>query len=455
MPCYHPLRGFKDPFHKHESGADMYRICGQRTESFEFKRFQEDRSTGVFLSENDYQRVTRFSEFGCGYCIGCQLDHAQKWAARLIAEAQTSSSAYFLTLTYDDAHLPLAPITDLNTGEVKDYKGTLCKADFQSFIKRLRESQRYLGHENIRFFVGGEYGPKTFRPHYHSIIYNMQLPFELGSKAAPVHKYNFAGDPIYRCDYISDLWKNGFITIAPVNDKTCGYVVRYTLKKLYRNPISLQRRISIYKRYLKDEVLPELEHDEERLDELLKSTLVRDLQFMNDFHGLLSKNARRFGVEHDSYIATTMGFILSMYPDEKLKIYEYNELRLYREKEEFNDRYIYGDFAYLEPEFQQSSLSPGLGHDFFMDHMSDILDSGELWINHKKYPIPRYFNKLAQLHMPDEYAVYQKRRTDYAQALQDKWFAEHPNVDRLQYLKQQEVLHEQRIKVLKKRSNII
>lgn len=419
MPCYHPLHGFKDPYHKHDSGADKYRVTGQREVSSLFYEFDD---------HGEYQYVTRFSEFSCGYCIGCQLDHAKEWAGRIIAEAATSTSAYFVTFTYADEHLYKVPVkVDDETGEVLEELASVSVRDWQLFMKRLREDQRTKGVENIRFFVGAEYGPKTFRPHYHAIIFNMQLPYPLGSERAILHKLNFNGDPLYRCDYISNLWENGFITIAPVNEKTAGYVVRYTLKKLFRNPISLRRRLSIYRRYLLDDVIPSL--SENQLDSLLRSAFSDDL----------------------SYYYTR---ILPESIEEKRRIYLDNEMTLYREKEEFSDKNLYGDFALLEPEFQRSSTAPGLGYQFYMDHMSEILDSGEIWINHVKYPIPRYFNKLAQKHMPDEYAVYQAKREAYAQAKQDLWFAEHPDIDRVDYLKSKEVAHNEHIKILRERSNI-
>lgn len=451
MPCYHPLRGFKDPFYKYESGADMYRIAGCRTEYYDFKR-----SDGTYEENrfSDEVRVRRFSEFRCGYCIGCQLDHAKEWAGRIIAEAATSTSAYFVTFTYDDDHLYKVPVNvDEETGEVLEELPSVSVRDWQLFMKRLRKSQsKYFGNDNIRYFVGAEYGSKTFRPHYHAILFNLILPDPLGSSGALKHKLNFAGDPIFRCDYLSYLWKNGFITIAPVNEKTAGYVVRYTLKKIFRNPLSLQRRCSIYKRYLRDEVIPSL--SEEQLDDILVNTLERSPKFLSTFYSLLKHNARKFYNKPDLWEASQMSVILSLPFDKKLKIYEFNELELYRRKEEFSDKNIYGKYALLEPEFQRSSTAPGLGHKFYMKHMSEILDSGEIWINHVKYPIPRYFNKLAQVHMPDEYAVYQAKREAYAQAKQDLWFAKHPNLDRVDHLKSLEAAHENSVKILRERSNI-
>ena len=56
----------------------------------------------------------------------------------------------FVTLTYDDDHLP--EYNSLN------YK------HFQDFMKRLRKS-----HNGVRFYMCGEYGEDFSRPHYHAL----------------------------------------------------------------------------------------------------------------------------------------------------------------------------------------------------------------------------------------------------------------------------------------------
>lgn len=67
---------------------------------------------------------------------------------------EVSSSAFFITLTYDDEHLP--PGAELS------------KRDLQLFIKRLRKR-----NPGIRYFAVGEYGSQKGRPHYHAVIFNL------------------------------------------------------------------------------------------------------------------------------------------------------------------------------------------------------------------------------------------------------------------------------------------
>ena len=86
-------------------------------------------------------------------------------------ELQYHDSAYFVTLTYDDFHIPKAYYPDPETGEVHT-SYTLCKRDFQLWMKRLRKK---FSDDKIRFFACGEYGGQTKRPHYHAIVFGLHL----------------------------------------------------------------------------------------------------------------------------------------------------------------------------------------------------------------------------------------------------------------------------------------
>ena len=68
-------------------------------------------------------------------------------------EASLYSVNSFVTLTYDDEHLP--------GDQCLDHR------DFQLFMKRLRK--RFPS----RFFMCGEYGGLNGRPHYHSILFGV------------------------------------------------------------------------------------------------------------------------------------------------------------------------------------------------------------------------------------------------------------------------------------------
>lgn len=184
MPCYSPLEGFR---------SETLTASGKRKLVF----------TGGFRD----LPVT----VACGQCIGCRLERSRQWAIRLMHEKQFHTHASFLTLTYDDKHLPAY--------------GSLCKRDFQLFLKRMRK--RYGA---LRYFHCGEYGETSKRPHYHAILYGVQF------RDRTFHTRNPQGQTIYRSQALDDLWGHGHCLIGEVSFESAAYVARYILKKVTGEP---------------------------------------------------------------------------------------------------------------------------------------------------------------------------------------------------------------------------
>jgi hypothetical protein len=128
--------------------------------------------------------------YPCGKCADCRTKRQSGWAYRLGKEAEISNSAFFITMTYDDHHVPHTPNLLL----------TLCKRDLQLFFKRLRKKQK----GKIVYYAAGEYGSETHRPHYHIIMFNLES-----------------------IDYLEEAWGKGFIHIGSVTDASCYYTLKY------------------------------------------------------------------------------------------------------------------------------------------------------------------------------------------------------------------------------------
>lgn len=153
----------------------------------------------------------------CGKCLGCQIDYSREWANRMCIELDDNPKAIFVTLTYNDVHLPLT-----NSGTK-----TLRKRDLQLFWKRLRKAYPDV---RIRYYVAGEYGSKTFRPHYHAIIYGLSLDDFTDLQCVG---WNELKQPYYSSPKFAAIWGNGFVQMSEVTYRTCAYVARYVLKKHY------------------------------------------------------------------------------------------------------------------------------------------------------------------------------------------------------------------------------
>lgn len=96
----------------------------------------------------------------CGHCDACRIAQYEEWSARCWLEARQYASNLFVTLTYDNTHLPPKGVN---------------KQDISNFLHKLREYfRRKFNLTGIRFFACGEYGGKNYRAHYHLILFNCQ-----------------------------------------------------------------------------------------------------------------------------------------------------------------------------------------------------------------------------------------------------------------------------------------
>lgn len=139
--------------------------------------------------------------FPCGKCPICIQSDARDWMLRLSVEQAHSFSSHFITLTYNEKNI-------VHNGSV----GILVKRDLQLFIKRLRQrvADKFPNNPKLRFFAVGEYGPTTYRPHYHAIIFNLPADCNL-------HRL------------IEDCWSKGFVTVSDVNGARISYLASYSL----------------------------------------------------------------------------------------------------------------------------------------------------------------------------------------------------------------------------------
>lgn len=188
MPCYRPLKGYR---------SRVVNPSGKRGIVFNVNEGYSDLPVMV----------------PCGQCIGCRLEKSRQWAIRCMHEASLYDDNCFLTLTYDQEHLP--------------EDGSLHVEHFQKFMKRLRK--KYSGR-TIRFFHCGEYGEKNFRPHYHAIIFNFDFPDKrYFQKRGEFRLYT---SEILHGQNGGGLWPYGHCLIGSVTFESAGYVARYVLKKL-------------------------------------------------------------------------------------------------------------------------------------------------------------------------------------------------------------------------------
>lgn len=135
----------------------------------------------------------------CGGCVSCRRRRTDAWVFRMLQEEKRSSSAHFITLTYDPDHVPISPNGFM----------TLDKGEFPRFMKRLR---KLCPDSVLKYYACGEYGTDNKRPHYHAIIFNVpdvDMIFDA---------WHLGGQPFGRVD------------VGQVSDKSIAYTVAYASK---------------------------------------------------------------------------------------------------------------------------------------------------------------------------------------------------------------------------------
>lgn len=103
----------------------------------------------------------------CKHCWHCRKVRVDDYVGRCLAEASVSDWTACLTLTYRDS-------------EARERDGAhriLYPVHFQKFIRALRDRKT-----TVRYFAVGEYGGRTGRAHFHSMLFGVGLmpPWQAG-----------------------------------------------------------------------------------------------------------------------------------------------------------------------------------------------------------------------------------------------------------------------------------
>lgn len=136
----------------------------------------------------------------CGSCIECMKRRVNSWFVRLMSEYNDATSAFFVTLTYAEDKLPLSD----NGLMTLNYK------DCQNFIKRYRKNSN---DKNVRYYLVGEYGENTHRPHYHLIIFNVS---DLNGLVSDWNNYH------------------GLTHVGSVKPQSVYYTLKYAMKRIHK-----------------------------------------------------------------------------------------------------------------------------------------------------------------------------------------------------------------------------
>lgn len=116
--------------------------------------------------------------------------------------------SWFVTLTYSPDAIPAT--------------GTLDPDDPTRFLKRLR---RRIEPRRLSYYLCGEYGDTTERPHYHAVLYGPQF-------LDRDHISDRHGAPVYQSDFLTSTWGHGLTELTGLTYGAARYVAGYVRKKV-------------------------------------------------------------------------------------------------------------------------------------------------------------------------------------------------------------------------------
>lgn len=151
---------------------------------------------------------------GCGQCLPCRVNRRREWTARLVLESALHAESMWVTLTYSDEFIPS--------------DGSLSIQHYQQFLKRLRKS---IYPVKVRYYIVGEYGDTTGRPHYHAVLFGINSPTDV------INAWSIRGSPI------------GSVHFGDVSPQSIAYNCKHIVKAMHRSTdIRLQGRLPEFSR---------------------------------------------------------------------------------------------------------------------------------------------------------------------------------------------------------------
>lgn len=219
--CFNPLKGFIN-----ERG-EIIKVSSNRVKAV---RYYNGKLLSIY-NDNEVLKddIVSFIDIPCRHCEECYSQIRLEWISRATAEMQLHDKALYVTLTYrdyNDGETVLPPVAEMVTddGEILKHH-TLRYRDFQLFMKRLR---RRFPDRKLRFMVCGEYGSRTYRPHYHAIIYGIDV---VDFSDILAHNRNKHGDILYSSVELDNIWQLGYTLSASADNGSIAYVAGYVAKK--------------------------------------------------------------------------------------------------------------------------------------------------------------------------------------------------------------------------------
>lgn len=145
------------------------------------------------LCENPY--IIDAMPCPCSTCDVCRIRRKRLWSSRIVLESKCHGDNAFVTYTYDREHLPS--------------NGSLVPEHMQLHLKRLRKA---IYPRKLRYFLAGEYGDESWRPHYHAALFGLS--------------------PVLDESIVRSTWDMGHVMVGTLTPESASYIAGYVTKKM-------------------------------------------------------------------------------------------------------------------------------------------------------------------------------------------------------------------------------
>lgn len=151
----------------------------------------------------------------CRKCMGCRIQKRNYYSMLARFESfsyyQKNLDSSFVTLTYDDDNLPANGSLSIDESKkfVKRLREHLSRSDFPT--RFIQSFGRQIEVPDFKYYICGEYGEETFRPHYHIILFGVNT--------------------FIASDFARRAWSKGNITVSALNGARIRYCMKYIDKQ--------------------------------------------------------------------------------------------------------------------------------------------------------------------------------------------------------------------------------
>lgn len=167
----------------------------------------------------------------CGRCRLCLQKRAWILSSRIQLEAREYALAdvSVVTLTYRNDALVMT------AGD--DPRPDLCPKHVRDWMQRYRIARKRQGWPHCRYFLCGEYGSRSERPHYHVVLFGVPACERVeGTRAITRGARKGEADCCATCTQLNESWGHGFVHCASAQggDSLANYVSGYVQKRMHR-----------------------------------------------------------------------------------------------------------------------------------------------------------------------------------------------------------------------------